>query len=205
MPRLPDTVVFDFGNVLIEWDPRHLYRRIFPDSETVDRFLAEVLPPSWNIEQDRGRSFADGIAEAIGRHPEHEEAIRAWDTRWHEMVPGPVAGSVELLEDLHRADVPLFAITNFSAEKYAECLERFPFLRTRFRDTVVSAHERLLKPDPRIYAVLIERNRLDPEQTVFLDDSAANVAAAREVGMHAIHFTGAADARRRLAELGFAV
>uniref|UniRef100_UPI003BAB77E7 HAD family hydrolase n=1 Tax=Stappia sp. TaxID=1870903 RepID=UPI003BAB77E7 len=205
MSRQPDTVVFDFGNVLIEWDPRHLYSRLFSETEAVDHFLTEILPPSWNLEQDRGRCFADGIAEALARHPDYEEEIRAWDTRWHEMVPGPVDGSVSLLQDLKAAGVPLYAITNFSAEKYAECLERFPFLADSFRDTVVSAHEKLLKPDTRIYDVLLTRNALSPERTVFIDDSAANVAGARDAGMHAIHFTGADALRQALRDHGFPV
>jgi 2-haloacid dehalogenase len=205
MSRQPDTVVFDFGNVLIEWDPRHLYSKVFPDTARADHFLSEILPPAWNLEQDRGRSFADGIAEALARHPEYEDEIRAWDTRWHEMVPGPIEGSVALLGELKDAGVPLYAITNFSAEKYAECLVRFPFLAESFRDTVVSAHEKLVKPDARIYDVLLTRNGLAPARTVFIDDSPANVASAREVGMHAIHFTGADTLRLALREHGFPV
>lgn len=203
MPRSPDTVVFDIGNVLIQWDPRLLYRSLFGNEHDADRFLAEVLPPEWNLEQDRGRSFADAIAEAIARRPDQEEAIRAWDTRWHEMVPGEVPGSVAILKALKASRVPLYAITNFSREKFAECRERFPFLADDFIDVVISAHEGLIKPDRRIYEVLFARNALVPEQTVFIDDSPANVEAARHIGMHAIHFTGAAPLDRALRDLGF--
>ncbi|WP_417768464.1 HAD family hydrolase [Stappia sp.] len=203
MPRSPDTVVFDIGNVLIQWDPRLLYRSLFGNDHAADRFLAEVLPPEWNLEQDRGRSFADAIAEAIARRPDQEEAIRAWDTRWHEMVPGEVPGSVAILKALKASNVPLYAITNFSREKFAECRERFPFLANDFIDVVISAHEGLIKPDRRIYEVLFARNALAPEQTVFIDDSPANVEAARDIGMHAIHFTGAAPLERALRDLGF--
>jgi 2-haloacid dehalogenase len=203
MPRIPDTVVFDVGNVLIRWDPRLLYRDFFGDEAAVDRFLADVLPPEWNLEQDRGRSFAEAIAEAVSRRPDQEAAIRAWDTRWHDMVPGEVPGSVAILKALKAADVPLYAITNFSREKFAECQKRFPFLAEDFLDVVVSAHERLVKPDPRIYRVLFERNAIEPAQTVFVDDSLANVEAARGVGMHAIHFTGAADLEAALRDIGF--
>ncbi len=203
MPRIPDTVVFDVGNVLIRWDPRLLYRDVFGDEAKADRFLADVLPPEWNLEQDRGRSFAEAIAEAVSRRPDQEAAIRAWDTRWHDMVPGEVPGSVAILKALKAADVPLYAITNFSREKFAECQKRFPFLAEDFRDVVVSAHERLVKPDPRIYRVLFERNAIEPAQTVFVDDSLANVEAARGVGMHAIHFTGAADLEAALRDIGF--
>lgn len=203
MANRPDTVVFDIGNVLIQWDPRLLYRSIFENEADADRFLAEVLPPEWNLEQDRGRSFAEGIAEALARRPDHREEILAWDTRWHEMVPGEVPGSVEILTALKTAGVPLYAITNFSSEKFAECEQRFPFLADSFIDVVVSAHERLVKPDPRIYHVLFSRNDLAPENTVFIDDSPANVEAARSVGMHAIHFTDAPALKASLIDLGF--
>ncbi|MEM1382929.1 MAG: HAD family phosphatase [Pseudomonadota bacterium] len=187
---MPSTVVFDVGNVLIRWDPRLLFRKIFDDAAAMDSFLAEVTPPAWNVEQDRGRSWADAVAETVARHPEHEVAIRAWDTRWQEMVPGPIAGSVAILDALHRRAVPLYAITNFSAEKWAETRERFPFLKERFRDTVVSAHERLLKPDPAIYRCLLERNGLAAADCIFIDDSPKNVEGARAVGMEAVQFTG---------------
>lgn len=203
MANRPDTVVFDIGNVLIQWDPRLLYRSIFQNEADADRFLAEVLPPEWNLEQDRGRSFAEGIAEALARRPDHREEILAWDTRWHEMVPGEVPGSVAILTALKQAGVPLYAITNFSSEKFAECEDRFPFLADSFIDVVVSAHERLVKPDPRIYQVLFSRNDLAPERTVFIDDSPANVAAARSVGMHVIHFTDAVSLKAALVEHGF--
>lgn len=203
MANRPDTVVFDIGNVLIQWDPRLLYRSIFQNEADADRFLAEVLPPEWNLEQDRGRTFAEGIAEALARRPDHREEILAWDTRWHEMVPGEVPGSVAILTALKEAGIPLYAITNFSSEKFAECEDRFPFLADSFIDVVVSAHERLVKPDPRIYHVLFSRNALAPERTVFIDDSPANVAAARSVGMHAIHFTDAASLKAALVEHGF--
>lgn len=203
MANRPDTVVFDIGNVLIQWDPRLLYRSIFQNEADADRFLAEVLPPEWNLEQDRGRSFAEGIAEALARRPDHREEILAWDTRWHEMVPGEVPGSVAILAALKEAGVPLYAITNFSSEKFAECEQRFPFLADSFIDVVVSAHERLVKPDPRIYQVLFSRNDLAPERTVFIDDSPANVAAARSAGMHAIHFTDAVSLKAALVEHGF--
>lgn len=203
MSARPDTVVFDIGNVLIRWDPRILYRSIFATEAEVDRFLSEVLPPEWNLEQDRGRSFADGIAEALAQHPDHREEILAWDRRWHDMVPGEVPGSVALLKSLKASGVPLYAITNFSSEKFAECESRFPFLAEDFIDVVVSAHERLIKPDPRIYHVLFSRNDIVPADTVFIDDSLANVDAAKSVGMHAIHFTDAPALKVALQDLGF--
>lgn len=199
------TVVFDIGNVLIEWDPEHLYRRLIPDADTRQRFLSDVCSPAWNLEQDRGRSWAEAVAERVALYPEYADLIRAYDEGWHEMVPGEVPGSVALLGELAEGDVPLYAITNFSNEKFAEAKARFPFLATSFRDTVVSAEERLLKPDPRIYEVLLERNGLTAEACVFIDDSLKNVEAARAVGMAAIHFTGAEPLRLDLRRMGFGV
>lgn len=181
-------VVFDIGNVLIRWDPDRLYARLFPDAAERRWFLSEICSPDWNLEMDRGLPFAEGIAARVARHPEWAREIRAWDECWHEMVPGAIEGSVAILEHLRKKGVPTFSITNFSAEKYAECLERFPFLGG-FRDTVVSAHERLVKPDPAIYRVLVERNRLDPATCLFVDDVPENVLGARAVGMKAVQFT----------------
>ncbi|MCY1707840.1 HAD family phosphatase [Pannonibacter sp. SL95] len=199
------TVVFDIGNVLIEWDPEYLYRRLIPDEAARRHFLTEICSPAWNLEQDRGRSWSEAVAECVARHPGHADLIRAYDEGWHEMVPGEVPGTAGLLEELVAADVPLYAITNFSNEKFAEAKARFPFLATSFRDTVVSAEERLLKPDPRIYEVLLERNGLTAEACVFIDDSLKNVEGARAVGMAAIHFTGAEPLRLELRRMGFGV
>jgi 2-haloacid dehalogenase len=196
-----DTVVFDVGNVLIRWDPRHLYRRIFDDPAEMERFLAEVCTDAWNLEQDRGRSWAEAGGRARRAVPAHEALIRAYSDRWHDMVPGEVEGSVAILEALREAGVPLYAITNFSAEKFTEAQARFPFLRG-FRDVVVSAAERLLKPDPAIYRVLLDRNGLDAGRCIFIDDSERNVRAAEGVGMRAHHFRDAPTLAAELRGLG---
>lgn len=199
----PDIVVFDIGNVLLEWDRRLLYRQIFSSEEEVERFLAEVCPMDWHLEFDRGRSFADGIAERIALFPQYEAELRAYDSRWNETIPGAIEGTVAILGELKSAGVPLYAITNFNRDKFDDARERFPFLATSFIDTVVSGDERLIKPDRRIYEILFERNALEPGRTVFIDDSPQNVEAARDVGMHALHFTGPERLRRELADFGF--
>lgn len=200
MPAVTN-VVFDIGNVLIRWDPRNLYRRLLPDEERMEWFLGNVCTDAWNLEQDRGRTWAEAVAERTALFPDHADLIRAYDTGWHEMVPGAIEGSVALLEELRAAAVPDYAITNFSAEKFAEATMRFPFL-ARFRDTVVSAREGILKPDPAIYRLLLDRNGLAAGETVFVDDNAKNVAGAAAVGMAAIHFTDPEDLRHRLRDLG---
>lgn len=200
MPRL-STVVFDVGNVLIRWDPRYLYRRLIPDEADMEHFLATICTPEWNLEQDRGRTWAEAVAERAALHPDRADLIAAYDRLWQEMVPGPVDGSVAILEELEALGVPLYAITNFSAEKWAETRARFPFLG-RFRDTVVSAHERVVKPDPAIYRLLLERNDIDPRRAVFIDDSEKNVVGAQAIGMTGLLFTDAAALRLRLRDLG---
>jgi 2-haloacid dehalogenase len=196
-----DVVVFDVGNVLIRWDPRHLYRRLFEAEAEMERFLAEICTNDWNIEQDRGRTWAEAIAERVALFPQHDALIRAYSERWQEMVPGEVEGMPAMLEALRAAGVPLYAITNFSAEKFAESSVRFPLLRG-FRDVVVSAHERMLKPDPAIYRVLLERNGLDAARCLFVDDSEKNVRGAEAVGMRAHHFRDAPTLAAELARLG---
>ncbi len=196
-----DTVVFDIGNVLIQWDPRYLYRRLIPDEAEMERFLAEVCTDAWNLEQDRGRTWAEATAERVALFPQHEALIRAYSDRWHDMVPGEVPGTVVLLEALRRRDVPLYAITNFSVEKFAEAQARFPFLRG-FRDVVVSGAERLLKPDPAIYRLLLDRNGLEAAGCLFIDDSEKNVRGAEAVGMRAHHFRGAPRLEGELRALG---
>lgn len=205
MHRQPTTVVFDVGNVLIEWDPRHLYRRVFDGDEAkMKAFMTEVVTSAWNVEQDRGRSVEDGIALLVGQFPEWEAEIRAFDLRWHEMVPGAIEVNVDLLAALNRAGTPTYAITNFSREKWAECVVRFPFLNS-FAGAVVSAHEGVIKPDPRIYECLAERYDLDLGRCVFIDDSSRNIAAADALGMTTIHYTGAEiDVAAELRRLGLA-
>jgi 2-haloacid dehalogenase len=194
-------VIFDIGNVLVHWEPRALYRKIFASEDEVEWFIANVCNSDWNLEQDRGRSFAEAVREATARFPEHADAIAAYDLRWHETVPGPIDGTVGILEELRQRGTPLYAITNFNQDKFRETLERFAFLRT-FRDIVVSGDERLLKPDPAIYRVLLERNGIDAAACVFIDDSEKNVRGAEAVGMKAIHFTTPQALRADLAGMG---
>ncbi len=201
MPADNPTIVFDVGNVLIRWDPRLLYRDLIPDDEKRDWFMQNVCTAAWNIEQDRGRSWEEAIALLVSQHPEWEAEIRAYDERWHETVPGEIAESVAVLSELKARGEKVYAITNFSREKWAESLIRFPFLQS-FDGTIVSAHERLLKPDPSIYRVLLDRYDLAAGDCIFVDDSIRNVEAARSVGMQAVHFVEPIDLRAELRGLG---
>jgi 2-haloacid dehalogenase len=193
--------VFDVGNVLIRWDPRRLFRKLIADAAAMEEFLAKVCHHEWNLEQDRGRSFAEGIAERIALFPEQADLVRAYDERWVETLGGAIEGSVAILEELRAKSVPTYAITNFSREKFVEARRLYPFLDT-FDGIIVSAHEKLIKPDPRIYALLCERYGLAPGRCIFIDDSLANVEGARAFGMRAHHFTAPEPLRAELKAAG---
>jgi 2-haloacid dehalogenase len=200
-----DTVVFDLGNVLINWDPRHLYRKLFgADHAAMERFLAEVCTAEWNERQDAGRPWEEGIAEAIARHPQHADLIRAFHLRWEEMLGGPMVESIAVLQELRSAGLRLLALTNWSQETFPIALERFEFLHW-FEGILVSGREKLIKPDPAIFRLLVSRFAIDAARAVFIDDNLRNVLAAKQVGLHAIHFTGAPQLRAELRRLGLPV
>lgn len=195
-------VVFDLGGVLIDWDPRNLYRKLFAgDDAAMEHFLATVCTPDWNERQDAGRIFAEAEAELIARHPEKAPLIQAWCARFDEMIPGAIEGSVALLGELKSRGTPLYALTNWSSETFPPQRRRFPFLGW-FDGVIVSGDEGVIKPDPQIFKILLTRYALVPEQIVFTDDNPDNAAAARALGMHGIHFRSAETLRRELAALG---
>jgi 2-haloacid dehalogenase len=195
-----DTVVFDLGGVLIDWDPRYLYRRLMPEDE-VDAFLVEIGFAAWNHEQDAGRSWADALAAHTPLHPHRRELIEAYPRRFADTLGGPITGTVAILEELHTAGVPLLALTNWSAETFQEARRTYAFLDL-FDGIVVSGEERVTKPDPRIFSILIERHRLDAARTVFIDDSPANIAAARTAGLVTIRHESPGRLREQLVQVG---
>ena len=190
-------IVFDLGMVLIEWDPRHLYRKVFDDPAKMEWFLAHVCHGDWNLEQDKGRHFDDAVKEATARHPNHAREIAMYRDRWMEMVPGAIEGSVEILEELHRKGTPLYAITNWNGDTFRATRQRFPFL-SLFHDIVVSGDEKILKPEPAIFHLLAERNAIRLEDSLFVDDSLKNVHGAEAVGMKGHHFTSPEGLRAAL-------
>ncbi len=184
--------MFDIGNVLLRWDPRNLYRKIFSEPDRMEWFLKNVCDGPWNEEQDRGRPWAEAIAERCGRFPEWQAEIRAFDERWLEMLGGEITENVQVLESLGKAGVPRFAITNFSAEKFAVARERHRFF-DHFDGIVVSGEERLLKPDPRIFHLFLRRYGLDAQNCIFIDDNEVNIGAAGRIGMRTVHYTAKLD------------
>jgi 2-haloacid dehalogenase len=190
-------VVFDLGNVLIRWDPRLLYRKLMADEARIDWFLANICTAQWNLVQDAGRPFSLAVTELSAQYPEHADLIRVFDTRWHETLGGAIEGSVAILRELDAVGTPLYAITNWNDEKFRETRPQHEFLAL-FRDIVVSGEERLVKPDPAIFRLLLERQNLRAEECFFIDDSLANIETARAVGMTAHHFVDPDGLRREL-------
>ena len=192
-------VVFDLGQVLIRWDPEAPYRRLIPDADERRRFLAEVITHEWNLEQDRGRSWADAEAALIAEHPQHADLIRAFRANWWEMVPGQIDETVSIVEELIEGGVDVTALTNWAADTFAEAEATFPFL-ARFRGITVSGRIGLVKPDAAIYRHHADTFDLTAANTLFIDDNAANVAAARAAGWTAEQFVSPdvlrADLRR---------
>jgi 2-haloacid dehalogenase len=192
-----EAVVFDVGGVLLDWDPRHLYRKLFDDEDEMNRFLERVCTMEWHEWHDRGFSVAESCETLATAHPDHAELIRAWGHRGEEMVAGPIDGTVEILQELRLRGVPCYALTNMERETYPRRVARYPFLNW-FNGTVVSGFEGVIKPDPEIFKLLLSRFELRPSATLVIDDSAANVEAARSLGMRALRFQSAAQLRREL-------
>ena len=202
MPGVPPTtVVFDLGGVLIDWDPRYLFRQLFDDPDEMELFLAEVTTAEWNSHQDAGRPWAEAIEFLVAEHPERRELIEAFHRRWPEMLAGTIPGTVDVLAELRASGVRLLALSNWSAELFPIARERFEFLAW-FEGIVISGDVGVNKPDRRIFGHLVGRFDVDPEAALFIDDSSTNVEAARALGFAVIQFTNAADLRVELVRLG---
>jgi 2-haloacid dehalogenase len=198
-----DNVVFDLGGVLIDWNPRYVYRTMFDDEQSMERFLTEICSSEWNAQQDAGRSWAEAVNTLVAEHPEFESHIRAYHERWTEMLGGPIAETVDVLAELRRAGVRLFALSNWSSETFvvAKALPEYAFLDW-FEAVVISGDVGLTKPDPGIFRHLLERNRLDPKRTLFVDDTPANIEAATALGLPSIRFEGGESLRAELRARG---
>ena len=192
--RPPRALLWDVGNVIVRWNPRTLYAKIFKEPADLDRFLSHVCTLDWHAATDRGVSFADNIAALSAQHPQHAEHIAAWWDRWDEMLSGTIPETESVIEDLAARGVPQFALTNMSSETWPGIKAMSPAFR-HFRDAIVSAEERVIKPEPRIYQIVLERTGLEPADLLFVDDSAANLAAAAVLGFHTHHFTDPAALR----------
>jgi len=197
--------IFDLGGVLIDWNPRHLYRKLFDgDDAAMEQFLATVCTTEWNKKQDAGRSFAEATRELLPRHADKIELIEAFGKRFDEMISGAIAGTVDVLAELKSRAVPVYALSNWSAETFPPQYGRFAFL-SWFDGIVISGTEGVIKPDLRIFRALCDRYRIAPETAVFIDDVAENAAAATSLGLRGIHFRSPEQLRRELAAAGLPV
>ena len=196
------TVIFDLGGVLIDWDPRHLYRKLFDgDDAAMERFLGEICTMAWHVQHDAGRPFEETCPELKLKHPDHAALIDAFADRHGEMTAGAITGTVTLLERLSVQGVPLYAITNYPAQTFPKAQKSFPFMAL-FRDIAVSGYERVVKPSAELFNILLQRNSLVARESIFIDDSIKNVEAARTLGIHAIHFRSPEALERELLDLG---
>jgi 2-haloacid dehalogenase/putative hydrolase of the HAD superfamily len=197
----PKAVVWDFGNVIVRWNPRTLYEKIFQEPAEVDRFLTHVCTMDWHMATDRGVPFAENVAALARKHPEHAPAIRAWHERWWEMFSGAISETEAAIEALHARGVPQYGLSNISTETLDGAYAMSPAF-ARLKDAIISGREGVVKPDPAIYRLACERFGHAPQDMLFIDDSAANIEAARALGFHVHHFVDPADLRPTLERHG---
>ena len=190
-------IIFDFGNVFVKWDAHALFDRYFPTPEAVDSFLQEICFSEWNAHQDAGRSFREGILELSARFPQYEEYIKAYDTFWEESITETCAATIEIASELKNGGYKLYLLTNFSAEKFPLMRTRFDFLNL-FDDLIISGEHKLIKPEPAIYHLTLNRIKLKAEECLFIDDTLANISTAKRLGFKTILFQSPAQLNHEL-------
>jgi 2-haloacid dehalogenase len=194
-------IVFDLGGVLIDWNPRYYFRTIISNPDEMEIFLRNVCNGHWNELQDAGRSFADGEDDLIAKHPGYARLIRSYRVGWPQMLGDEISGTVKILEEIHRLSrYRIFALSNWSAETFPYAFSKYKFFN-KFEDIMISGVEKLIKPDPRFYKVLIQRHGLIPEYSLFIDDVEKNIKAAKALGFQTIHFTEPIMLRSHLVEM----
>jgi 2-haloacid dehalogenase len=195
------TIIFDLGAVLIDWNPHYMYRTIFEDEEEMKDFLSTVCTSDWNEEQDAGRSLHEGTELLIKQFPDHEENIRAFYSRWDEMLGEPFWDTVEIFKQLKEGGkYKVYALTNWSAETFPVALARYDFLNW-FDGIVVSGAEKMRKPTAEFYHILLNRYNVKAEEALFIDDNYRNISAAEKIGIQSVHFTSATQLRETLSEM----
>ena len=200
MTTFAKAIIFDFGNVLCIWDPRQVYKGFFPDAQAIDAFLKEINFSAWNLEQDKGRPFADGVALLSAQFPRYARLIQIYNERWEDSIVGSIDGTIELVRRLKQAKYPLYLLTNFSSEKFSLIRQRYDFLQL-FDDLIISGEHRLVKPDPAIYRLTLGRINWPAHECVYIDDSSVNIETARSLGFETIHFQSPAQLEVRLQQL----
>lgn len=193
-------IIFDFGGVLLDWDPHALYRRFIDQSQKIDQFLAEVDFATWNAEQDRGRPFAEGVATLSSQFPHHSHLIRAYYDHWEDSIVGPIPGSATILRKLKQAGYPLYGLSNWSAETFPKVRKKYTFFDL-LDDIVLSGDAKMLKPDPAIFNLLLNKIGYPAPNCLLIDDSQANIVTAESLGFNAIHFKSPAQLESELQRL----
>jgi 2-haloacid dehalogenase len=197
-----DTIIFDLGAVLIDWDPRYLYRKIFNTEEEITWFLENICTHDWNEKQDAGRSFEEATDELLEKFPEHEIPIRAWYGRWQETMNGPIQGTVDIFKQIKdQKQHKIYALTNWSAETFPWAMEKFEFLQW-FDGIVVSGHEKTRKPFPEFFQILFDRYQVNPKNALFIDDNKRNIEGGLALGLPGIHFQSPAQLKTELIKAG---
>jgi 2-haloacid dehalogenase len=195
------TIIFDFGGVLIDWNPRNLYRRYFDTTDEMENFLDEIDFPAWNLQQDRGRPFSEGVRELSARYPHYAALIRAFHEHWEESVGNPIEGTVDILRKVKQLGYAVYGLSNWSAETFPRALAKFDFLRL-LDGYIISGDVKSTKPDPLIFRLALERFGHRAEDCLFIDDSWANIEAASVLGIPGIHFQGSPQLQQELERRG---
>lgn len=195
-------IIFDFGGVLMDWNPRYFFKDYFNNEERMEHFLKNIATDEWNAEQDRGRSLAEGTEFQVAKHLEWEKELRAYYDNWPSMLLRDIPENVVVLRKLENSRYELFGLTNWSAETFIYALDNYDFFKIFKDKIVVSGTEKLIKPDPEIWTVLLNRYKIIAEESVFIDDNAKNIEVAKSLGFICVHVQEATDLEKELRELG---
>ncbi len=199
------TIIFDLGNVLVDWNPMHVYRDYFDSEEKRNYFFENICTAEWNEMQDEGRSIVEATQELVGKFPDWEQPIRDYYGRWTEMLKGPIHGTVEIFRQLKETGkYKIFALTNWQAGLFDIALVRYNFMHW-FDGRVVSGEEKLRKPFPEFYQRLLDRYNINPSEALFIDDSLRNVKGAEALGIQSIHFQNPGQLKEELTKRGIIV
>lgn len=187
MSQTIKAIIFDFGNVLLEWNPRHVYRRFFQSEEEMEKFLHDVDFTDWNLQQDKGRPFAEGVSELSKQFPQYAELIQAYHDNWIHSIGNSLTGTIEIMKRLKKAGYQLYGLSNWSAETFPMARRKYDFFNL-LDDIVISGEVGAIKPEPAIFEIMLKRIGRPAAECLFIDDALANIEAARAMGFATVHF-----------------
>lgn len=193
-------IIFDFGGVLVDWNPHHLYDTYFGDKDSADWFLSNICTMDWNMQMDAGKPFEQGVAEKIAQYPQWEKEIRLYWERWIDMMGDTIPNMYDWILQLKQQGYAIYGLTNWSTETFIQVKDKYSIFQL-MDGIVMSGEERVTKPDAKIYHILLNRYQLAPEECVFFDDNLNNVIAAQNIGIHAVQFQSTEQAKRELSKV----